>query len=128
MFGGVGLSGRVVPGSNCHCQANSRFDLDLYARSFASEVHKYRAVVLDTNGNVMLRIGRCGNVDDGMPLVKDGGPPNPVSIGGDEVALMNCLQLAVHTDKRLFLSDIGNYCIRSVKLGYHKSISVKLAE
>ena len=121
MFGGVGLSGRSSAGSNCHCHANARFDMDFYARSFASEVHKYRVVVLDTNGNVITRIGRCGNVDEGKPLVKKGGPPNPRSIGGDEVALMNCLQLAVHTDKRLFLSDIGNYCVRSVKLGYHVS-------
>jgi hypothetical protein len=89
-------------------------------------VPKYRIAVLDTNGNVITRIGRCGNVDDGMPLVRKGGPPNPRSIGGDEVALMNCLQLAVHTDRRLYLSDIGNYCIRSVKLGYHAEERVKL--
>ena len=56
-----------------------------------------------------------------MPLIKKGGPPNPRSIGGDEVAIMNCLQLTVHTDKRLFLSDIGNHCIRSVKLDYQVS-------
>jgi hypothetical protein len=51
--------------------------------------------------------------------VKEGGPPNPRSIGGDETAIMNCLQVAVHTDKRLIIGDIGNYCVRSVKLAYH---------
>jgi hypothetical protein len=29
------------------------------------------------------------------------------------------MQVAVHTDKRLFIGDIGNYCVRSVKLTYH---------
>jgi hypothetical protein len=120
----VGITGVKGQGPcfiDCVCSVNSRFDLDTYARTFASEVHLYRVVVLDTNGNVILRVGRMGNVDDGMPLVKDGKPPHPRSIGGDEVAIMNCLQLAVHTDRRLFISDIGNYCIRSVKLGYHAS-------
>jgi hypothetical protein len=112
--------------SDCGCTANSRFDLDLFARSFASEVDHYRIVVLDTNGNVITYIGRCGNVDDGMPLVKAGGPPHPRSIGGDETAIMNCMQVAVHTDKRLFIGDIGNYCVRSVKLTYHASEQVAL--
>jgi hypothetical protein len=76
---------------------------------------------------VITRIGRPGNVDDGRPLVKEKGPPHPRSIGGDEVAIMNCLNLAVHTDKRLFISDIGNYCIRSVKLGYHASARVRVS-
>ena len=103
-------------------------DLDYYGRSFASEVEKYRIVVLDSNGNVMLHIGRMGNVDDGMPLKKQGGPPNARSIGGDEMAIMNSLHVAVHTDKRLFISDIGNYCIRSVKLGYHAEERVNFGE
>jgi hypothetical protein len=74
----------------------------------------------------MLRIGRMGNVDDGLPLVKDGRPPNPRPIGGDELAIANCMHVAVHTDKRLFVSDIGNTCIRSVKLEYHTSERIPL--
>ena len=130
MFKDVGLSAFGTPGANCHCSANARFDLDEYARSFATQVPHFRIAVLDTNGNLITHIGRCGNVDEGMPLIKKGGPPNPRSIGGDEVAIMNCLQLTVHTDKRLFLSDIGNHCIRSVKLDYHVSerVAVKSKE
>jgi hypothetical protein len=114
--------------TKCICANESRFDLDLYARSFASEVHKYRVKVLDSNGNVMLYIGRMGNVDSGFPLVKDGKPPHPRSIGGDETAIMNALNIAVHSDKRLFISDIGNFCIRSVKLDYRVSERVKVGE
>jgi hypothetical protein len=122
---GVRTDGHAL--SDCGCTANSRFDLDLYARAFASEVDRYRIVVLDTNGNVITHIGRCGNVDDGMPLVKEGGPPSPRPIGGDETAIMNCMQVAVHTDTRLFIGDIGNYCVRSVKLGYHTTEKAGLA-
>jgi hypothetical protein len=128
MYPDVGLSALETPPANCHCTANARFDLDYFARAFATQVPRYRIVVLDTNGNVITHIGRCGNVDDGMPLVREGGPPDPRSIGGDETAIMNCLQLAVHTDRRLFVSDIGNYCIRSVKLTYRLSERVKLGK
>jgi hypothetical protein len=147
MYGDVGISGISTPVNNCHCQANARFDLDYFARSFAIEVPKFRVAVLDTNGNVIARVGRYGNIEDGSPLAKKGGPEHTRSIGGvgseaavavsrgklrrrsegsDEVAIMNVLQLAVHTDKRLFLADIGNYCIRSVKLGYHTTQRIPL--
>ena len=63
-----------------------------------------------------------------MPLIKAGGPPNPRSIGGDEVAIMHCLQMTTHTDRRLFLADWGNYRIVSVKLGYHAQEKVSLKD
>jgi hypothetical protein len=84
--------------------------------------------VLDTNGNVIVRIGRYGNVYDGMPLVKPnpllqgrqgGQPPNPRPIGGDETAIMHAQAVAFATDQRLFIADSGNQCVRSVRLGYH---------
>lgn len=93
--------------------------LDAFARAFVSEADRYRIAVLDKNGNVILRLGRYGNVDDGLPLDKANGPPEPRSIGGDEVALMHPMHLAVHSDRRLFIADFGNQRVLSVKLGYH---------
>jgi hypothetical protein len=127
----MGISGnksspRYGSDHGCICRNESRFDLDLYARSFCSEVCKYRVCVVDSNGNAMLRIGRMGNVDDGLPLAKNDRVPNPRQIGGDEVAIAHCAHVAVHTDKRLFISDIGNTCVRSVKLDYHASETVPL--
>jgi len=127
----VGLSGNKSSphgqgDHGCICQKESRFDLDLYARSFCSEVPQYRIGVFDSNGNRMSSVGRLGNVDDGLPLAKGDRVPNPRSIGGDEVAIAHCLHVAVDTDKRLFISDIGNACIRSVKLDYHVSETVKV--
>ncbi len=45
-------------------------------------------------------VGRYGNVDDGMPLVKDGGPANAHSIGGDKVSFISPKSMTVHSDRR----------------------------
>ena len=114
----------------CACW-NTRFTLDYFARSFAPEPDRYSVAVLDANGNLMLRIGQYGNVDDGMPLADadpraSGGPPNPRSIAGDEVALKHAPYVATHTDRRLFIADRGNARIVGVKLGYHADETVAL--
>jgi hypothetical protein len=82
--------------------------------------------VLDSKGNLILRIGRYGNVDDGVPLVKRGGPRAPRAVGGDEVALCHAAYVGVHTDRRLFIADAANGRILSVKLGYHAEGKVAL--
>lgn len=105
---------------------NARFALDYFARSFAPELDCYSAAVLDGSGNVILRIGRYGNADDGAPLVRDGGPPDAKSIGGDEVALFHGAYLATHTDRRLFIADPGNGRVLSVRLGYHAEERIPL--
>jgi DNA-binding beta-propeller fold protein YncE len=120
-FGGVGFG---TPGA-CVCW-NSRFDMDLFARCFAPEPLCYSVAVLDSNGNLILHIGQYGNVDDGKPLIATGGPSNPHSIGGDEVALTHACYVAVHTDHRLFIADAGNARIVSVKLDYHATEKVRL--
>ena len=84
--------------------------------------------VLDTNGNLILRVGRYGNVDDGKPLIAQGGPAKTRSIGGDEVALFHADFVGTDSDKRLFIADLGNACIRSVKLGYHVEQRVALKD
>jgi hypothetical protein len=128
-YGGVGYTGEHYknPAYGCDC-CYSSFDLDYFARSFVPEVDHCSAAVLDSSGNLILRTGTYGNVEDGMPLVKDGGPANPRSIGGDEVALFYAPHLAVHTDRRLFLADLGNERIVSVELGYHSEEKVRLAD
>ena len=130
--------GRTQWGMDCSCW-NSRFALDYFARSFAPEHDRCSVAVLDTNGNLILRIGRYGNVDDGLPSARAPKSPispakvlatagrNPQSIGGDEVAMFDGCYLATHTDRRLFIADAGNGRILSVKLGYHASETIPLA-
>ncbi len=122
LYGGVGFCGKNVI---CSCW-NCRFALDYFARSFVPEVDRCRVAVLDSNGNLILRVGTYGNVEDGKPLVAEGGPANPRSIGGDEVALFYAPYLATQTDRRLFIADPGNGRIVSVKLGYHCEEKVAL--
>ena len=124
----------MQPGIGWHCNYstacacwNTRFSLDYFARSFAPEVDRCSVAVLDSAGNLLLRLGQYGNVDDGLPMVKDaadprapGGPPSPRSIGGDEIALKYAPYVATHTDRRLFIADPGNARILSVKIGYHE--------
>ncbi len=45
---------------------------------------------------------------------------------GDEVAIMHAQNVKVHTDRRLFLADVDNQGIRSVKLDYHTQQTVAL--
>ena len=125
-----------------------RAALDYFRRSFVPETQHASIGVLDTAGNVMLRIGKYGNVDDGIPMRNAdrglrnedsgtgghaGGPgnpqseiPNPRSIGGDEVALFYAPFLGVHSDRRLFVADSGNQRLLSIKLGYHAEERIAL--
>ena len=123
LYGGVGFSGGNIGGCSCW---NARFALDYFARSFAPEVTRYSVAVLDSAGNVIVRLGKYGNVRDGVPLVKAGGPKAPRSVGDSEIALFHGAYLATHTDHRLFIADPGNGRILSVKLDYHDSAAVPL--
>jgi len=134
-YGGVGFPGWRA---SCICW-NTRPALDLFARSFLPEIDHYSVAVLDTNGNLILRIGQYGNVDDGLPSPAvprgapktDGpmlAPPNPRSIGGDEVALMHPSHVATLTDRYLYIGDVGNGRIVQVKLGYHAEEKVVLKD
>ena len=89
----------------------------------------YSVAVLDSNGNLILRIGQYGIMDDGRPLIAKGGPKNLRPIGGDEVALFHPAYLATHTDRRLFIADwIGQNRILSVKLAYHTEQQIQLKD
>jgi len=128
-YGGVGFAGfnTAHAGGGCACW-HGRFVLDYFARSFAPEPYQYSVAVLDSSGNLIMRIGRPGNVDDGMPLIRNGGPPDPRSIGGDEVALFHPNYVGTDTDHRLFISDVGNGRILSVTLDYQTSERLALKD
>lgn len=124
MYSGIGYA-RAGP---CQCW-NCRFVVDYLGRSFAPENLRSQVAVLDTNGNLITRIGRYGNVEDGKatdPGTRE--PPLARSTGGDEVAMMYANYVGTHTDRRLFIADTGNLRILSVKLGYHEEAKVALRE
>ncbi|MCK6472383.1 MAG: hypothetical protein L6R28_11620 [Planctomycetes bacterium] len=121
-YGGVGFCGKnaTYAGGGCACY-NSRFYLDYFGRSFAPELDRCQVAVLDTNGNLILRVGRYGNVDSA-------GPDSRVPLGGDEVGIVFAPYVATITDKRLFIADAGNQRIAGVKLGYHAEARTPLAK
>jgi hypothetical protein len=122
LYGGVGISG-----AGCSCW-HSRFQMDYFDRSFAPEPDLYSVAALDSAGNLILRVGRYGNPDDGLPLVRRRAAPRPRPIGGDEVGFFYPAYVGVDTDRRLFVADLGNGRIASVKLGYHATEKVSLEE
>ncbi|MFO7900602.1 MAG: hypothetical protein R6V58_16265 [Planctomycetota bacterium] len=121
---GVGV---VRPSAPCQCW-NTRFDVDYLGRTFAPETDRCQVAVLDTNGNLVLRVGRYGNVDEGVPLIAGGhhGPGRPVPLGGDETGLVYPVYVATHTDRRLFVADPGNGRIAGIRLTYHAEVRVPL--
>jgi hypothetical protein len=137
LFGGAGWFGfnTARAGGGCDCW-HSRFCLDYLNRSFVPETERYSVAVLDSNGNVILRVGQYGNVDDGIPLLKEDAALNATSLANagradppcDEVSLINPGYVGVHTDRRLFIHDVGNGRILSVKLGYHAEEKIRLKD
>lgn len=112
MYGGCGFAGfnGAAAGGGCACWF-VRFKLDYFARSFVPEPMQYSVAVLDSAGNLILKIGQYGNEDSKGKKSKE-------PLGGDEVGLFHPCFVETHTDRRLFIADIGNENILSVKLKY----------
>ncbi|PCJ58855.1 MAG: hypothetical protein COA79_12365 [Planctomycetota bacterium] len=124
-YGGVGFSGKngtrnLLSGTGCACW-NARMTFDYFNRTFAPELNRFKVAVLDSNGNLILNIGRYGNRDTA-------GDKGSVKVGGDGVTLMHGAYLATHSDKRLFIADPGNDRIVVVKLNYHQNEILSLPE
>jgi hypothetical protein len=69
----------VVSGG-CSCPV-PRAHLDWFKRSFVPEAYRHSFAVLDTNGNLIMHLGRYGNFDSGN------GPNSKIPIGGDNIAV-----------------------------------------
>jgi len=124
LYSGIGVA---RPSAPCQCW-NCRFDVDYFGRTFAPETDRCQVAVLDTAGNLILHVGRYGNVDEGVPLATERKPGTwkPKPLGGDEVSFVYPVYLATHTDRRLFVADPGSGRIVSVRLGYHAERKVAL--
>ncbi|PCJ52404.1 MAG: hypothetical protein COA79_23935 [Planctomycetota bacterium] len=115
IYGGVGHGGNL---GSCVCW-HSRFTLDYLGRSFVPESNQFQVAVLDSNGNLIMRIGQYGNQDSA-------GPKSKVPLKGDGVGIFLANYVATHTDHKLFISDTGNQRILSVNLSYAKESLIKL--
>jgi hypothetical protein len=104
--------------SNCSCPA-ARSHLDWYKRSFVPEAYRHSIGVLDTNGNLIMHIGRYGNFDSGN------GAKSRVPIGGDHIA-MNLVRFVSGTDDYLVFDDWGER-LTVVRLDYHAEAVAPIA-
>ncbi|MCK6471938.1 MAG: SMP-30/gluconolactonase/LRE family protein [Planctomycetes bacterium] len=115
-FGGGGFAGfnPSRAGGGCACW-HGRFNLDYFGRSIVPAPFQYNVAVLDSAGNLILRIGRYGNVELSGPA-------------GDDIGFFNGAYVTTHTDRRIFVADHGNMRIVSAKLDYHASQTISLRE
>ena len=88
-------------------------------RSFVSEANQYQVAVLDSSGNLILRVGQYSNADSY-------GAKSPVPLGGNEIGIMAAHYVGVESDKRMFIADTGNQRILSVKLNYEVDATIPL--
>ena len=99
----------IVPGG-CSCPS-SRFHLDWYKRSFVPEMYRHSIGVLDSNGNLVMHLGRYANFDS-APGGKDGCKP-----GSEDIAFTAPRYIG-GTDNYLAVPDWGEK-ITVLKLDYH---------
>jgi hypothetical protein len=107
-------AGPVVAGG-CSCPS-SRLHLDWYKRVYVPEAYRHSIGILDTNGNLIMHLGRYGNVDD-APGGKNGAKP-----GGEDVGIM-LVRFISGTDNYLVFDDWGEKIV-VMKLNYHAEESV----
>lgn len=107
----AGVSPAVPQG--CTCPA-TRFHLDWFKRSYVPEQYRHSIGIVDTNGNLIMHLGRYGNHDDAL-RVQSGSTDIPLTmprfIGG--------------TDNYLAFDDWGER-ITVLKLIYHTEDTISL--
>jgi hypothetical protein len=94
----------------CACPAQ-RLHTDWYKRTFVPEAYRHSIGVLDTNGNLILHIGRYANYDGGF------GPKSKTPVGGDDIGIFLPRYIG-GTDNYLAFQDWGERVV-VLKLNYH---------
>jgi hypothetical protein len=94
----------------CSCP-QLRAHLDWYKRSYVPESYRHSFAVLDTNGNLVLHVGRYANFDS-APGGKDGCKSGSPDIG------ITCARFISGTDNYLAFEDWGERLV-TLKLEYH---------
>jgi hypothetical protein len=104
----AGASPVVAGGCTC---PTLRFHTDWYQRTFVPEAYRHSIGVLDTNGNLIMHVGRYGNFDSGL------GAKSKIPIGGDNIAMIMPRFIA-GTDDHLVFYDWGERLV-VLKVNYH---------
>ena len=97
----------------CTC-ASQRFRLDWFKRSYVPEAYRHSIGILDTNGNLIMHLGRYGNWDDASRM----------KAGSQDIAL-TLPRFISGTDNYLAFDDWGERLV-VLKLDYHAEESVRI--
>ena len=92
--------------AGCTCPA-TRAHLDWFKRSYLPEAYRYSIAILDTNGNLIMHLGRYGNLDDVLRAKK-----------GSEDIPLTLPRFICGTDNYLAFDDWGERLV-VLKLNYH---------
>jgi hypothetical protein len=104
----AGASPIVSTGCSCF---REHLGLDWYKRAYVPEAYRHSIGVLDTNGNLIMHVGRYGNFDSAS------GPKSRVPVGGDGIGLMITRFISA-TDNYLGFGDWSEK-ITVLRLDYH---------
>jgi hypothetical protein len=99
----------------CTCH-NLRYDMDYFARHWLPANQLYSVLILDSNANVIARLGRYGNLDDTAADVK---------AGRDGLRFVWPRAVAV-SDSALYVADTGSRRILKAVLSYAAEETVSL--
>jgi hypothetical protein len=105
----AGASPIVSTGCSCPTQ---RLHVDWYKRVFVPEVYRRSFGVLDTAGNLVMHLGRCGNFDDAQKL-KPGDTDIPISF----------IRFVSATDNYICFEDWAER-LMVLKIAYHAEETV----
>jgi hypothetical protein len=100
----AGYSPAVPAGCTC---PSTRAHLDWFKRSYLPEGYRHSIAILDTNGNLLMHLGRYGNTDDALAMKP----------GTDDIA-MTLPRFIGGTDNYLAFDDWGERLV-VLKLSYH---------
>lgn len=116
----------------CHCNGQS-FDTDLFGRTFYPDMLRFQIVVLDTNGNEIIRLGGYGNRDQRGPLswVRDArsgalrppGPadePSPFAEPQFAFAFLNGVAVG---EQNLYTTDTLNQRVTRIRMDYAADVT-----
>jgi len=112
-------SSPIVPPMHCSCPTLRGY-LDWYKRSFVPESYRHSIGVLDTNGNLILHIGRYGNLDSAD------GPRSMIPIGGDQIGI--CANRFISATDNYMVFDDNGERVTVLKLNYHAEETASIGD
>jgi hypothetical protein len=107
----------LIKPRGCSCPVQ-RFHLDWYKRSYVPEAYRHSFGILDTNGNLIMHLGKYGNLDSGN------GPKSKIPVGGDHIAVFQPRFIS-GTDNYLAFEDWGERLV-VLRLEYHSEETVPI--